>query len=73
MRPTDSGGAGLEPGNVANFVRRTGAKEVHAACRVLLPAPRGGLDAELGFVTSGLQDTSRAEVEAMLRALESLV
>jgi copper homeostasis protein len=65
-------GAGLEPGNVADFVRRTGVKEVHAACRAALPAPRGGLDAELGFVTPGLQDTSQAVVEAMRRALEGL-
>lgn len=65
-------GAGLEPGNIADFVRRTGAREVHAACRAPLPAPRGGLDAELGFVTPGLQDTSQAEVEAMRRELEGL-
>jgi copper homeostasis protein len=65
-------GAGLDPGNVAGFVRRTGAREVHAACRAALPAPRGGLDAELGFVTPGLQDTSRAVVEAMRRALDGL-
>ncbi|THD63844.1 copper homeostasis protein CutC [Phenylobacterium sp.] len=65
-------GAGLEPGNIADFVRRTGAKEVHAACRAPLPAPRGGLDAELGFVTPGLQDTSQAVVEAMRQALEGL-
>ena len=65
-------GAGLDPGNVADFVRRTGAKEVHAACRAPLPAPRAGLDAELGFVTPGLQDTNQALVEAMRRELEEL-
>ena len=65
-------GAGLDAGNVAAFVRRTGAKEVHAACRAPMPDQRGGLDADLGFVTPGLQDTSQAEVEAMRRALDGL-
>jgi copper homeostasis protein len=65
-------GAGLDAGNVADFVRRTGATEVHAACRAPTAGQRGGLDAELGFVTPGLQDTSRAEVEAMRRALDGL-
>jgi len=64
-------GAGLEAGNVADFVRRTGAKEVHAACRGPVAGQRGGLEAELGFVTPRLQDTSRAEVEAMRRALDA--
>ncbi len=65
-------GAGLDAGNIADFVRRTGARDVHAACRAPLPNLRGGLDAELGFVTPGLQDTSQAEVEAMRRALDGL-
>jgi copper homeostasis protein len=65
-------GAGLTPGNVADFVRRTGVKEVHGSCRAALPAPRSGLDVELGFVTPGLRDTSQAVVEAMRRELEGL-
>ncbi|MBS0334642.1 MAG: copper homeostasis protein CutC [Proteobacteria bacterium] len=65
-------GAGLEPDNIAAFVRRTGASEVHAACRAPMSGQRGGLDAELGFVTPRQQDTSRALVEAMRRALDGL-
>lgn len=65
-------GAGVTPGNVADLVRRTGVKEVHASCRAAAPAPRSGLAAELGFAVPSLQQTSRAAVEAMLRELEGL-
>ncbi|MGZ6040511.1 MAG: copper homeostasis protein CutC [Phenylobacterium sp.] len=65
-------GAGLDDRNVADFVRRTGAREVHAACRGPRAGQRGGLDAELGFVTPRLQDTSQALVEAMRRAMDAL-
>ena len=65
-------GAGLKPGNVFDFVRRTGVKEVHASCRTALLAPRGGLDVELGFVAPGLKDTDQAVVTAMRRELDGL-
>lgn len=65
-------GAGLKPDNVADFVRRTGVTEVHASCRVALPAPRGGLDVDLGFVTAGRKDTGQTVVEAMRRELDLL-
>jgi copper homeostasis protein len=65
-------GAGLKPGNVVDFIRRTQVREVHASCRAALPAPRAGLDVELGFVAPGLKDTSEAVVNAMRRALEGL-
>ena len=56
----------------ADFVRRTGVTEVHGSCRAVLPAPAGGLDVELGFVTPGRKDTSQTVVEAMRRELDSL-
>jgi hypothetical protein len=45
---------------------------VHASCRAPLPATRGGLDVELGFVAPGRKDTSQAVVEAMRQALDGL-
>ncbi len=71
-RVTIMPGAGLDDRNVADFVRRTGAREVHAACRAPVAGQRGGLDAELGFVTPRLQDTSLAAIQAMRRALDGV-
>ncbi len=65
-------GVGLTPENVLDVVRRTGVREVHASCRAPSHAPRGGLDVELGFVTPGLRETSRAAVEAMRAELGRL-
>jgi copper homeostasis protein len=64
-------GAGLNPGNVADFVSRTGVSEVHASCRAKQrPAPHG-LAVELGFAGPNRQDTDRDIVEAMRRSLDA--
>jgi copper homeostasis protein len=64
-------GAGLTPANVADIIRRTGVREVHASCRAPTLAPATGAVAELGFAAAGRRDTSRPVVEAMRRALVS--
>lgn len=63
-------GSGLTPDNVAELVRSTGVREVHASCRAAAPDP-GGPVVELGFATAGMT-TSQEVVEAMRGVLEGL-
>jgi copper homeostasis protein len=66
-------GAGVNPGNVAQLVARTGVSEVHGSCGG--PATEGlatghdGLAHTLGFVPDGLRDTDEATVAAVVAAL----
>ena len=65
-------GSGLDAGNVAAFVRRTGVREVHASCGGPTPASGGERAQALGFVSSHLRDTRAESVAAMIRGLEAL-
>jgi copper homeostasis protein len=66
-------GGGLNPGNAAELVARTGVSEVHGSCGG--PATEGlatghaDLAQALGFVPDGLRDTDEATVAAVVAAL----
>lgn len=69
-------GGGVRPGNVAELVARTGAREVHGSFGG--PATRGlagghdSLAYKLGFVPDGLRETSREAVAEAVAALRGL-
>ena len=70
-------GSGLNPGNVAELVRATGADQVHASCGAVLPPSQvdsvsHGKALEYGFFDERLRQTDQAAVAAMIRALETL-
>jgi copper homeostasis protein len=65
-------GSGLDAGNVADLVRRTGVREVHASCGAPPPSPGSERAQALGFVSSQLRDTRAESVSAMVQALEGL-
>jgi len=64
-------GSGLDAGNVAALVRRTGVREVHASCGASAPAHGNERAQALGFVSSQQRDRRAESVAAMVRALEA--
>ena len=66
-------GAGVNPGNAAALIARTGVREVHASCSQpraqATPNPRA---VALGFIASGERDTDAATVAAMAAVLAEL-
>ncbi len=76
-RITIMAGCGVNPGNVAELVARTGVREVHGSFGGPVYAPGGDQTAtaaavELGFVQAGLKDTVSAAVAAAAKALKGL-
>jgi copper homeostasis protein len=66
---------GLNPGNAAELVARTGVSEVHGSCggRATegLATGHADLARALGFVPDGLRDTDEATVAAVVAALSA--
>ncbi len=65
------GGSGLNPGNVAAFIQKTGVKAVHGS----FSAPWPGIDPNLvrfGFIGNDARETSRATVRRVREAIDSL-
>ena len=65
------GGSGLNPGNVAAFIRKTGVKAVHGS----FSAPWPEIDPNLvrfGFIGNDARETSRDTVRRVREAIDSL-
>ena len=65
------GGSGLNPGNVAAFIRKTGVKAVHGS----FSAPWPEIDPNLvrfGFIGNDARETSLAAVSQVRAAIDSL-
>jgi len=65
------GGSGLNPGNVAAFIQKTGVKAVHGS----FSAPWPEIDPNLvrfGFIGNDARETSRATVSQVRAAIDSL-
>jgi copper homeostasis protein len=65
------GGSGLNPGNVAAFIRKTGLRAVHGS----FSAPWPDIDQNLvrfGFIGNDARETSLATVRQMRAAIDSL-
>lgn len=66
-------GAGVQPGNVADLVKRTGVREVHGSFSGPIPgAAPGSKLGEMGFVPPELRDTDQAAVAEAVRVLRGL-
>ena len=70
-------GCGVNPGNVADLVRRTGVSEVHGSFGGPVFAPGGDQTpsagaVELGFVQADLKDTQGGAVKAVVETLRGL-
>lgn len=65
------GGSGLNPGNVAAFIRKTGVKAVHGSFSAAWP----GIDPNLvrfGFIGNDARETNRDTVRQVREAIDSL-
>jgi copper homeostasis protein len=65
------GGSGLNPGNVAAFIQKTGVKAVHGS----FSAPWPEIDPNLvrfGFIGNDARETSLATVSQVRAAIDSL-
>jgi len=68
------GGAGLSPGNVAQFVRDTGAAAVHSSCSSVVRIADDAIAARvaaLGFAPAQHRTTDAGVIAAMLESLHS--
>jgi copper homeostasis protein len=63
-------GSGLNPDNVAQFVRETGVPAVHSSCSTAVPNSQRTVD--LGFATATSRSTDANVVKAMLSALAAV-
>jgi len=63
-------GSGLNPDNVAQFVRDTGVPAVHSSCSS--PVNNAQRTVELGFAPAASRSTDAAVIAAMLRALAAV-